>query len=161
MLECVEKNQEKILTAVATQIEEVRRSKRRTTPLAVDNATSVLVNRRRGGKKPPDDSDGGSSGPPPHRSECCEPLKHDEGEDSPPRRSRPKEGEYSLERCHMNCQKGPFTMKIAEYSVPRTFAKPPKLSMTAQHIQTRTWNTWTLFSITTARVARLSANYSC
>jgi len=36
----MEKNQEKIPTVAASQIEEARRSERRTTPLAVGGATS-------------------------------------------------------------------------------------------------------------------------
>lgn len=40
-LEHVEKNQERIPTEVATQIEEARRNKRHTTPVAVDDTASI------------------------------------------------------------------------------------------------------------------------
>jgi len=57
----VEKNQEKVPTVIAMQIEVVQRNKRRTTPLAMDNSNSTPVNRQREGKKPPENSDRGSS----------------------------------------------------------------------------------------------------
>jgi len=94
-LEHVEKNQEKILTVIATQIEEARRSEHRTMPLEVDDATSVLVNRQSECMKPPGDSDRGSNSPPLHRPERHKPLKYHKGKGSPPRHSRPKEGDYS------------------------------------------------------------------
>jgi hypothetical protein len=72
-LERVEKNQEKILTEVAMQIEEAKRNKRHTTPLAVEDTISIPLNCRKGGKKPPDDSNGGSSCPTSQRS--CRDLR--------------------------------------------------------------------------------------
>ncbi|RHN38525.1 hypothetical protein MtrunA17_Chr0c01g0489451 [Medicago truncatula] len=95
---------------VATQIKEAQGRKHRTTSFAVDDATYTPVNRQRGGKKPPGDLDKGSSSPPPHYLKQFKPSKHHEGKDSPP-----------------NHHKGPFTSKIAEYLVPRAFAKLPKL----------------------------------
>lgn len=61
-LECVDKNHEKILTVIATHIEESQRNKNLTTPMVVDCATSTPVNRHRKSKKPPEDSDEGSRG---------------------------------------------------------------------------------------------------
>jgi hypothetical protein len=48
----VEKNQEKILMEVATQIEEAQRNKHHKLPLAVDDAASIPTNRLKGGKSP-------------------------------------------------------------------------------------------------------------
>jgi len=71
------------LTVIATHIEEAERRKRWTTPLAVDNATSMSVNRQRKGKKPLEDLYEGSSGTHPRRSERYKPSKCHEEKDSP------------------------------------------------------------------------------
>ena len=78
----------------------------------MDCATSAPVDRHEKSKKPPEDSDEGSSGTLPHCSEHYKPLKHHEERDSPSHRDR---------------YKGPFTRRVAKYSIPRAFAKPPKL----------------------------------
>jgi len=57
----VEKNQEKILTVIATHIEEAQQSKHRTKPFGVENSTSTSVKLQRKGKKPLEDWDEGSS----------------------------------------------------------------------------------------------------
>jgi len=73
-------------------MEEAKRSKRHTTPLAVDDATSLLANRQKGGKKPLGDSDRGRCSLPPHRHERFKPLKHHEGKDFPPHQDHLKKG---------------------------------------------------------------------
>jgi len=126
-LEHVEKNQVKIPTEVATQIEEAQRRKLHTTPVAVDDATSISANRRKVEKKPRCDSDRGSRSLSPHRSRRGKPSDRHGGKDSPLRQSRRNKEDYSLKRHHKNYLKGPFTRKIVEYLIPRVFAKPPKL----------------------------------
>lgn len=85
------------------------------------------VDRQRKGKKLPEDSDEGSSGTRSHRLERYKPSKRREERDSPPHHVRPKEREYTLERHRSDRHKGPFTRRIAEYSIPHAFMKPPKL----------------------------------
>jgi hypothetical protein len=160
-LERVEKNQEKISTVVTAQIEEDRRSKRRTLPLAIDNITSIPVDHQRGGKKPPVI----------WTEEAAVRLRTIPNDTSLRSTARgkillhakvvQKKGNTLPKRWHKSCQKdlSPGRQRNTLFPVlsqNRQSWRP----MTALQIRTSTWNTWTLSSITTGRAAQLSASYS-
>jgi len=93
-------------------------------PLAVYYVTSTPVGRQRKSKMPLEDSDEGSRGTHPRRSERYQSLKRHGEKDYPPQHDRTKEKEYTPKRRHSDRHKGPFTIRITEYSIPHAFTKP-------------------------------------